>query len=81
MKNKVIEKIQRVQNVQKDCRERIKLVSKNIAQVTEQIANGNLSALDDLESEYKWLQNEINELNRYKAMEAVYKDLLKSEND
>ena len=81
MKNKIIEKIKRVQNVQKDCRERIKLVSKNIAQVTEQIANGNLSALDDLESEYKWLQNEVNELNRYKAMEAVYKDLLKSEDD
>lgn len=73
--------MERVQNVQKDCKKRIELASKNIAQVAEQIANGNLSALDDLESEYKWLQNEINELNRYKAMEAVYKDLLKSEDD
>ena len=81
MKNEVIEKIQRFQNAQKDCEERIKLVSKNIAQVAEQIANGNLTALDDLESEYKWLQNEINESNRYKAMEAVCKDLLKSEDD
>ena len=78
---KIEEKMERVQNVQKGCEKRIELVSKNIAQVAEQIANGNLSALDDLESEYKWLQNEINELNRYKAMEAVYKDLLKSEND
>ena len=78
---KIEEKMERVQNVQKDCEKRIELVSKNIAQVAEQIANGNLSALDDLESEYKWLQNEINELNRCKAMEAVYKDLLKSEND
>lgn len=78
---KIEEKMKRVQNVQKDCEKRIELVSKNIAQVAEQIANGNLSALDDLESEYKWLQNEINELNRYKAMEAVYKDLLKSEDD
>lgn len=78
---KIEEKMERVQNVQKDCEKRIELVSKNIAQVAEQIANGNLSVLDDLESEYKWLQNEINELNRYKAMEAVYKDLLKSEND
>lgn len=76
---KIEEKMERVQNVQKDCKKRIELVSKNIVQVAEQIANGNLSALDDLESEYKWLQNEINELNRYKAMEAVYKDLLKSE--
>lgn len=76
---KIEEKMERVQNVQKDCKKRIELVSKNIAQVAEQIANGNLSALDDLESEYKWLQNEINELNRYKAMEAVYKDLLKDE--
>ena len=75
------EKMERVQNAQKDCEKRIELVSKNIAQVAEQIANGNLSALDDLGSEYKWLQNEINELNRYKAMEAVYKDLLKSEDD
>ncbi|WP_270314868.1 hypothetical protein [Ligilactobacillus agilis] len=81
MKNEIIEKIQRFQNVQKDCEERIKLVSKNIAQIAEQIANGNLTALDDLESEYEWLQNEINELNRYKAMEAVCKDLLKSEDD
>ena len=78
---KIEEKMERVQNVQKDCEKRIKLVSKNIVQVAEQIANGNLSALDDLESEYKWLQNEINELDRYKAMEAVYKDLLKSEDD
>ena len=78
---KIEEKMERVQNVQKDCKKRIELVSKNIAQVAEQIANGSLSALDDLESEYKWLQNEINELNRYKAMEAVYKDLLKSEDD
>lgn len=78
---KIEEKMERVQNVQKDCEKRIELVSKNIAQVAEQIANGSLSALDDLESEYKWLQNEINELNRYKAMEAVYKDLLKSEDD
>lgn len=76
---KIEEKMERVQNVQKDCEKRIELVSKNIAQVAEQIANGNLTALDDLESEYKWLQNEINELNRYKAMEAVYKDLLKDE--
>ena len=76
---KIEEKMKRVQNVQKDCEKRIELVSKNIAQIAEQIANGNLTALDDLESEYKWLQNEINELNRYKAMEAVYKDLLKDE--
>lgn len=75
------EKIERVQNVQKDIKERIKFSAKELAEVSERVANGDLSALDDIEYKYQWLQDDMKQLNHYKNIEAVYKDLLKSEED
>lgn len=75
------EKIERIQNVQKDIKERIKFSAKELAEVSERVANGDLSALDDIEYKHQWLEDEIKQLNRYKQIEEVYKDLLKSEKD
>lgn len=79
MKNELIEKIERVRNVQKDIEERIKFSAKELAEVSERVANGDLSALDDIEYKYQWLEDDVKNLNHYKSIEAVYNDLLKNE--
>ena len=75
------EKIERVKNVQKDIKERIKFSAKELAKVSELVANGDLSALDDIDYKHQWLEDDIKQLNYYKQIEEVYQDLLKSEKD
>lgn len=79
LKESIESKIERVRNMQDMTRKNIKLVAQRLTESSERVANGDFLYLDEVKSRYEWLQEQLNDLNRYKELETVYKDILKNE--
>lgn len=78
LKENIERKIERVQKTQVLIKQNAKEVAKNLVEASEQVANGDFRYLDEVKNYYEWLQERIDDLNRYKDFEMVYKDILES---